>query len=197
VDVASQEPRRGDLMRHVDMTADLASVIEFMVNSFIRPTDIKVLQHGHVDRVQGRYRYLRLRLPPTKGHSDPITTMTQAVGIYERLRDRHLARGDACGDQDYVFLPEYGAKQRDYALKQFQRQFEILLAAAPPLSRLMSPPSNWRILKSGGSIEVRDVEILEGEAGARAVADGTAQQPDGGGNSRTDRGAGGHAVPVA
>jgi len=27
-----------------------------------------------------------------------------------------------------VFLPEYGAKQRDYALKQFQRQFEILLA---------------------------------------------------------------------
>jgi len=128
VDVAAEEPRRGDLMRHVDMTADLASVIEFMVNSFVRPTDIKVLQHGQVDRVQGRYRYLRLRLPPTKGHSDPITTMTQAVGVYERLRDRHQRSGVACGDQHYVFLPEYGAKQRDYALKQFQRQFEILLA---------------------------------------------------------------------
>ncbi len=124
----------------MDIAADLASVIEFMVNSFIRPTDIKVLQHGHVDRVQGRYRYLRLRLPPTKGHSDPITTMTQAVGIYERLRARHLARGDACADQDYVFLPEYGAKQRDYVLKQFQRQFEILLEAAGLSSSVTGEP---------------------------------------------------------
>ena len=67
----------------------------------------------------------------------------------------------------------------------------------PPLSRLMSPPSNWRILKSGGSIEVRDVEILEGEAGARAVADGTAEQPVGRRDVGSDRGAGGHAVPMA
>ena len=34
---------------------------------------------------------------------------------------------DLAKDSDYVFLPKYGKDQRDYALKQLQRQFEILL----------------------------------------------------------------------
>lgn len=75
-------------------------------------------------------RYLRLRIPPTKGHSDPITTMERAVGVYERICQHQQQTLGRCGPDDYVFLPQYGADQRDYALKQLQRQFDVLLEVA-------------------------------------------------------------------
>ena len=127
IDQASTAPRRGELMRHVDMTWDLRFLIVFMVNSYIRPTDIKFIQHRHVDVVDRDHRYLRLRIPPTKGHSDPITTMERAVGVYERICQHQQQTLGRCGPDDYVFLPQYGADQRDYALKQLQRQFDVLL----------------------------------------------------------------------
>jgi hypothetical protein len=43
-------------MRHVDMTWDLRFLIVFMVNSYIRPTDIKFIQHRHVDVVDRDHR---------------------------------------------------------------------------------------------------------------------------------------------
>ena len=120
--------RRGKLMRHVEMTEDFVRLLVFMVNSYIRPTDIKFMQHKHVDVVEGEHRYLRLRLPPTKGHSDPITTMPKSVETYQKLREFHAQQrvaGDELTGDDYVFSPQY--KLRDYALKQFQRQFEVLM----------------------------------------------------------------------
>ena len=55
-----------------------------MVNSFIRPTDIKNLQHKHVDVVRDDRTFLRLRLPESKAHHHPIVTMPKAVEVYER-----------------------------------------------------------------------------------------------------------------
>ena len=52
--------------------------------------------------------------------------MKTAVDVYLRLKAHH-ALSDLAKDSDYVFLPKYGKDQRDYALKQLQRQFEILL----------------------------------------------------------------------
>ena len=128
VDAESPEPRLGELLRNVEMTEDLRRLIVFMVNSYIRPTDIKFMQHKHVDVVKGRNLFLRLRLPPTKGHSDPITTMPKAVDTYNTLKQYHLATGQIGKDyaEDYVFLPQYKSN-RDYALKQLQRQWEILM----------------------------------------------------------------------
>ena len=118
------------LIRNIEMTWDFADLIVFMVNSYIRPTDIKNMQYQHVDVVKTEGReYLRLRLPPSKGHSFPITTMPYAVKVFERLCRRRKPK-DANDDfkimpNEYVFLPEI--KNRDYALKQLQRQFEVLL----------------------------------------------------------------------
>jgi integrase len=132
--IAADEPnskKKGDLMRRVDMTADMNKLIMFMSHSYIRPTDIKFLQHAHVDVVIGEYKYLRLRLPPTKNHSDPITTMPSAITAYLKLKEHHAKHKMGSGDkgkvvaEDYVFLPQY--KNRDYALKQLQRQWEILM----------------------------------------------------------------------
>lgn len=127
VDAASSEERLGKLMRNVEMTEDLRRLVVFMKNSYIRPTDIKFMQHKHVDVIDNENKYLRLRLPPTKNHSNPITTMPHAVNVYLQLKKYHKENGDRAKDNDYVFLPNYGAKQRDYALKQLQRQFEILM----------------------------------------------------------------------
>jgi hypothetical protein len=44
----------GKLMRNVVMTEDLRRLIVFMVNSYIRPTDIKFMQHKHVDVMRGK-----------------------------------------------------------------------------------------------------------------------------------------------
>jgi hypothetical protein len=115
----------GRLIRRVEFSEDLYQLIVFMTNSFIRPTDIKFLQHKHVEVVRNDNVYLRMRLPVTKNHKDPIVTMPKAVEVYERLRVYHTKISGKKTANDYVFSPQY--LKRDYALKQLQRQFDVLL----------------------------------------------------------------------
>ena len=132
IDSQSKKPKLGRLIRYVHMTEDIRRLIVFMVNSYIRPTDIKVMQHLHVDIVENDFAYLRLRLPTTKGHSDPITTMENAVKTYCKLREVHAERYEVkkVPVTDYVFMPKYGEKQRDYALQNLQRQFDVVMRLA-------------------------------------------------------------------
>ena len=51
--------------------------------------------------------------------------MPKAVEVYERLTERNRANGLGVAPDDYVFMPQY--TNRDYALKQLQRQFDVLL----------------------------------------------------------------------
>jgi integrase len=86
------------------------------------------MKHKHIDVVDDEFKYLRLRLPPSKNHKNPITTMPTAVSTYLALKKYHKETNGTVSDEDYVFLPEYGEKQRGYALKQLQRQFEVLMS---------------------------------------------------------------------
>ena len=110
--------------RKLKFTADLPKMIQFMVNSFIRPTDLKNMQHKHVEIVRSEQVYLRLSLPKSKNKDGPIVTMAEAVTVYEQLKyfyaDANLARPD-----DYVFMPQY--PNRDTALRELQHQFNYLL----------------------------------------------------------------------
>lgn len=85
-------------------------LIGFMVNSFVRPVDIKVIQHQHVEIVRGEHTYLRLRLPETKRHSGQIVTLPAAVRIYEQLRS-YFAAKNLAGPGDYLFLPRVRDRQ--------------------------------------------------------------------------------------
>ena len=99
-----------------------------MTNSFIRPTDIKVLQHKHIAVIRGDQTYLRLTHPPTKSHGSPVVTMPEAVEIYDRLLERQ--RKEGFGEPgDYLFQPEHH-ENRDYALRTITRQFDQLLTIA-------------------------------------------------------------------
>jgi len=114
------------LIKRIEMTKDLSDLIVFMVNSYIRPTDIRNMQHKHVEIIRREWTYLRLSLPPSKGHSFPITTMPWAVKVYERIRRRQVLEfGRDIHPEDYVFMPQ--AASRDNAMKLLARQFEIVL----------------------------------------------------------------------
>lgn len=95
------------------MQQDLVWVVRMMVNSFVRPTDIKVLQHKHVEIVHGAQTYLRLNLPETKKHMGAVVTMPGAVRVYEALRHHAKLLGKA-SPEDYLFLPQQ--HDRNYAL---------------------------------------------------------------------------------
>lgn len=102
-------------LRHGDtrMPHDLAWAVGFMVNAFIRPSDLKTLKHRHVEIVRGKQTYLRLTLPETKRHGAPIVTLPPAVRIYEQILKHQRAQGRG-GPDDYLFLPHLD--DRHYAL---------------------------------------------------------------------------------
>lgn len=99
--------------RNLSLPPDMAWVIRFMVNSFVRPGDIRQLKHKHVQVVRGESTYLRLTLPETKRHDTPVVTLRPAVQVYEVALARAQAMGQG-GPDDYVFLP--GELDRVYAL---------------------------------------------------------------------------------
>lgn len=113
------------LFKNAIMPPDLAWAVVFMVNSFIRPSDLKTLKHRHVEIVKGKNTYLRLTLPETKRHDAPIVTLYPAVRVYRQLQQHHSAQGQAKPD-DYLFLP--GLRDRNYALAVLGLMFNWVLA---------------------------------------------------------------------
>lgn len=107
------------------MPPDLAWGVGFMVNSFIRPSDLKTLKHRHVEVVRGKNTYLRLTLPETKKHDAPIVTLFPAVRIYREIVKYQQPRGKA-NPNDYLFLPDL--KDRNYALTVLSLMFNWVLS---------------------------------------------------------------------
>ena len=115
-------------LRHTDqrMPPDIAWAVVFMVNSFIRPSDLKTLKHTHVEVVRGQSTYLRLTLPQTKKHDKPIVTLQPAVRVYEQIVKHQHALNLASVD-DYLFLPHL--QDRNYASTVLSLFFNWVLAA--------------------------------------------------------------------
>lgn len=107
------------------MPPDVAWCIGFMVNSFIRPSDLKTLKHRHVEVVRNDNTYLRLNLPKTKSHARPIVTLQPAVRIYQQLTKYYSSRNLAAPD-DYLFLPHL--RDRAYAHWVLSFYFNWVLA---------------------------------------------------------------------
>lgn len=107
------------------MPPDLAWAVGFMVNSFIRPSDLKTLKHRHVEVVRGKNTYLRLTLPETKKHDSPIVTLFPAVRIYRQIIKYQQPLGKANAN-DYLFFPNI--KDRNYALTVLSLMFNWVLA---------------------------------------------------------------------
>lgn len=107
------------------MPFDVAWAIGFMVNSFIRPSDLKTLKHRHVEVVRNDNTYLRLTLPETKSHGLPIVTLQPAVRIYQQITKYYVDK-DLTGPDDYLFLPHL--RDRNYAQWVLAFYFNWVLA---------------------------------------------------------------------
>jgi integrase len=122
--VTSNQRKRGkESEPYMFVSNELQWLIRFMVNSFVRPSDIKNLQHQHVTVVRGKQTYLRLNLPESKLHDKPIVTLQSAVFVYEKLKQFHEKNGRA-NPTDYLFFPEL--KDRKFVLIYFGWQFKFV-----------------------------------------------------------------------
>ena len=106
------------------MPPDLPQVIGFMVNTFVRPGDIKKMRHKHIEEVRGRHVYLRMNLPETKRHDKPVVSMRAAVRIYRALRERDERRGYGL-PEDFLFLPQVGNREHALAVLNFHFQWVL------------------------------------------------------------------------
>ncbi len=113
--------------RHLSLPRDMAWAIRFMVNSFVRPGDLRQLKHKHVQVVRGSSVYLRMTLPQTKRHDAPMVTLRPAVQVYEAALAQALRDGHG-GPEDYVFLP--AESDRNYALAVLGFWFKWVLREA-------------------------------------------------------------------
>ena len=104
----------------------IRSMTTFMVNCFLRPGDLFVLQNKHVQikTADDGTRYLRLDFPRSKGHDDPVISMPTAVAIYERSLERQKAAGYGKPD-DYVYMPD--RENRTFAKEIVRRLFNEAL----------------------------------------------------------------------
>jgi integrase len=106
------------VVRFVPITEQLQHVVNFMVNTFLRPQDIKLLKNKDITPVKkpdGR-SYLRI-MAQGKTRPAPVISTKAAVSLYEQF-----LKGE---QDDYVFLPD--RKDRDYAMQILARQFKYIL----------------------------------------------------------------------
>ncbi len=107
--------------------SEMHLLIRFMVNTFVRPVDIKLIKNEHIQIIRGKNVYLRLTLPETKKHKTQIVSMPIAVDIYERLLKANFAKGYG-KLSDYLFLPEI--QNREDAIYIISRDFRKILIFA-------------------------------------------------------------------
>jgi hypothetical protein len=115
----------GQSLKRVEFTLELLYLLPFMLYTFIRPTDLKTLQHGHIHIRDGDMgEYLFLKAPETKRHKRPITSMPRAAFYYRRLHEHQKQRGYG-KDSDFLFQPEIS--NRNTAYRKISNQFSMLL----------------------------------------------------------------------
>jgi len=110
------------------VTDELRLLITFAVHTFLRPSEIKVLKHRHIEVNEGSKTYLKIQLEKTKTTNNPSVSMPEAVPIYKNLCVLNKKNGLPATKNDYVFLPHL--QNRTYALRVLSRQFDYLLNRA-------------------------------------------------------------------
>jgi site-specific recombinase XerD len=110
-------------VRGHQLTPELKYLIQFMVNSFIRPSDLRVLKHKNiVPKTKNKQSWLELNHEATKTNSHPVQAMPASVHIYRRLLQYKSKAAQPITPDDYVFFPDY--KNRNTAMEIIGRLFK-------------------------------------------------------------------------
>jgi hypothetical protein len=118
----------GIVYRRITITGELPLLIDFMVNTYVRPTDIAVLRHKHVHEVELQgIKFIELRHPATKRHSNHMLGSEQSRFSYQMLKS-YQSKHSTATDQDFLFEP--GLTNRETALDKLATQFTAVLEMA-------------------------------------------------------------------
>lgn len=116
----------GVSVRGIPITLEMKFLIQFMVNSFIRPSDLRVLRHKHVKKMKdGTSEWLALRHPATKTNANEVQAMPASVFIYDRLVQFRKDNHQRSKTDDFVFFPQY--ENRTTALGVISRLFSRIV----------------------------------------------------------------------
>lgn len=127
-DTAEKIAGKNISIRGTTITLEMKYLIQFMVNTFIRPTDLKVLKHKHIKKmIDGQDEWLVLNYPATKTTATEVQAMPVSVYIYEKLLEVKRKLNDACGLDDYVFFPKY-TNNRQTAIETIGKQFRYIVS---------------------------------------------------------------------
>jgi integrase len=130
------------------ITEELRLIITFMVNTFLRPSDLKELKHRNIQVVYGEHSFLRITPDTSKTENTPVISMAVATKIYDDVIEFQKSQSRGVSKDDFVFFPHLRGENsknlkgkdntnRDYALQTIRRQFEELLK----ISELKHTPS--------------------------------------------------------
>jgi integrase len=113
------------------ITYEMQYLIWFMVNTFLRPSDVKLLKHRHIEVVSGKHSFLRIFTDSSKTTNRPIVSMPAAVRVYQDLVKEHEKSAKSVGKEHYIFFPEISdEKDRWKAMDRMSRQFDYIVKAA-------------------------------------------------------------------
>ena len=126
VKTAEKLATQNTIVRGVPITLEMKYLIQFMVNSFIRPSDLRVIKHKHVThRDEDGEKWITLTHPATKTNANEVQAMPATVGIYKNLCEVHKQLNQPMGKDDFIFFPTY--KNRSTAMEVIARLFRKIL----------------------------------------------------------------------
>jgi site-specific recombinase XerD len=126
---AEELAKKKTIVQGTTITDEMKYLIQFMVNSFIRPSDLRVLKHKHINHLKdGKVEWLELTHPATKTNANAVQAMPVSVHIYRNLMDYRKKAKLKTSLDDYVFLPEYSEKQRDKVMQVVAKLFKRIVA---------------------------------------------------------------------
>ena len=118
----------GSIYRRITITAEMPLLIDFMVNTYVRPTDIAVLRHKHVHEVEQQgIKFIELRHPATKRHNNHMMGSEQSFLSYFKVKKYQKGLGNG-EPQDFLFSCDL--ENRGTALDRLGTQFTAILAMA-------------------------------------------------------------------
>jgi len=139
-DVADHLARSGTKVRGIPITEELKLLMQFMLNTFIRPSDLRVIKHENIQiktnpnaKKASEKRFLYLTHEKTKTTDTEVVSMPAAVPVYEallKLQKSRTRKDDPTKHyglkSDYVFFPQYQNRTTMMAVvgRQFRKAVE-------------------------------------------------------------------------
>lgn len=122
------QTKDGTIYRRITLSSEMPLLIDFMANTYVRPTDIAVLRHKHVHIVELQgIKFIELRHPATKEHSNHMMGSEQSFLSYFCIKTAQEKLGMA-KPEDFLFAPDL--KNRETALDKLGTQFTAILEMA-------------------------------------------------------------------